>query len=81
MRCDKCKYWIWNAGQVNSRYYDTDEDVQDGRCHRFPPVHVSQEEYNFETGQSFKWAWPETMGEEWCGEFIEAPNANCTPDE
>ncbi len=69
MRCDNCKFWKWNALQVNSEH-----DVQAGRCHRFPPSYIGEDEYDFDGDQTFKWANPETNRDDWCGEFIEAPN-------
>jgi hypothetical protein len=39
---------------------------------------VGEGEYNFDTDQTFMWAFPETNGNDSCGEFIEAPNNKYT---
>jgi hypothetical protein len=50
------------------RFWDRlDDDLEDvGLCRRYPPVIQGERGHNAE--------WPETQGEEWCGEW-------CPPDE
>jgi hypothetical protein len=61
--CKHCQYWLQQAA----------DDIS-GQCRRFPPslAHTEKQQASLEeTGAGgFTGAWPETLGVDWCGEFL-----------
>ena len=66
IKCEKCTYF---EAQPN------DENDEQGRCHRYPPVYDSAYGRLVEdssTESSCAWVWTLVDFNDWCGEFAKS---------
>ena len=62
-RCETCRFW-------DRSVLDT---VGFGACRRFPPIHLECEVFD-EGGSANVGEWPDTLSEDWCGEWKPTPS-------
>ena len=67
--CKECAFWLKAGDKYDTKYGGK------GRCHRHYPKGYKEQRVNSfgSTYLETRGRWPVTYGDEWCGEWEEAP--------
>ncbi len=69
-RCENCKFWLTfseSASEKTNTNSNDDNVRKTGFCKRYPPVKYFHDGMVWKFSQSV----PETLCDDWCGEFAE----------